>query len=95
MLIQEFVVYVSDQFSNRSALTQSCLLNILIIKVLIYQKIQNSPAPCLWTGESVNRPSEIYGVPHTTINDIMKNGDRIEEFMCKTRAVEGLSLIHI
>ena len=43
----------------------------------------------LWKVEIVSRLSEIYGVPCTTINDIKKNGDRIEEFMCKTQAAEG------
>jgi hypothetical protein len=40
-------------------------------------------------GESVNRLAEIYKIPRTSINDIKKNGDKIEDFMSKMEVTNG------
>ena len=43
----------------------------------------------VWKVESMTKLSEIYGVSRTTINDVRKNRDFIEDFLCKTKAAKG------
>lgn len=40
-------------------------------------------------GESASKLSDIYKIPRTTVNDIKKNGDKIENFMAKMEVTDG------
>ena len=65
-----------------------CLLNVLIIWVSTYHESMKFHR--LFGKVKGRLMSEIYGVPCTTIYDIKKNGNQIEEFMCQIEAVVGI-----